>query len=54
MKFPLSWINDYVNISDISAEEFRYRMTMSGTMIEAAESLGKNIKNVVLGWGLMI
>ncbi|MCL2740218.1 MAG: phenylalanine--tRNA ligase subunit beta [Oscillospiraceae bacterium] len=49
MKFPLSWIYDFVDIRDISSEEFRHRMTMSGTMIEAITELGAGIKGVVLG-----
>lgn len=49
MKLPISWINDYTNISDVSAAEFAHGMTMSGSKVEGVENAGSEIKNVVVG-----
>ncbi|MBR2743388.1 MAG: phenylalanine--tRNA ligase subunit beta [Clostridia bacterium] len=48
MKTPLSWINDYVQVTDIDAREFCEAMTMSGSKVESFESAGDAIKNVVI------
>ncbi len=49
MKLPISWINDYTDISDISAAEFAHGMTMSGSKVEGVENAGGDIKHVVVG-----
>lgn len=49
MKTTLSWINDYVNIKDISVKEFVDRMTVTGSKVERIEKLGDDIKEVVTG-----
>ncbi len=49
MKTTLSWINDYVNIKDISVKEFVDRMTVTGSKVEKVEKLGDDIKEVVTG-----
>ena len=48
MKTPLSWINDYVQVTDIEAREFCEAMTMSGSKVESFESTGDSIQNVVI------
>ncbi|MBE7037497.1 MAG: phenylalanine--tRNA ligase subunit beta [Ruminococcaceae bacterium] len=49
MKFPVKWLNDYVDISDISIEKLAHEMTMSGSKVEGVENLGEEIQNVVVG-----
>ncbi len=49
MKFPISWLNDYVDISGVSAEEFAHAMTMSGSKVEGVENAGEEIEKVVVG-----
>ena len=49
MKVPLSWINDYVDIKDISPERYAEDMTMSGSKVEGVENTGENIEGVVTG-----
>ncbi len=49
MKFPISWLNDYVDIKDVSAKDFAHALTMSGSKVEGVENAGDEIKNVVVG-----
>ncbi|OQB13242.1 MAG: Phenylalanine--tRNA ligase beta subunit [Firmicutes bacterium ADurb.Bin193] len=49
MRVPLSWINDYVDIEDISPRDYAAALTMSGSMVERIECRGDNIINVVTG-----
>lgn len=49
MKIPVKWLNDYVDISDISIESLVHKMTMSGSKVEGVENLGEEIQNVVVG-----
>lgn len=49
MKFPISWLNDYVDINGITSEEFAHAMTMSGSKVEGVENAGEEIQNVVVG-----
>jgi len=49
MKFPISWLNDYVDIKDISAKDYAHALTMSGSKVEGVENAGDSIKNVVVG-----
>lgn len=49
MKLPMSWINDYTDIRDVSAAEFAHGMTMSGSKVEGVENAGGDIQNVVVG-----
>ena len=48
MKVPLKWLKDYVDI-DVSPREFAEGLTMSGSKVETVETLGEEIKNVVVG-----
>ena len=54
MKIPLSWLNEYIDLSDISVTELCQTMTMLGLEIESVEETGAEIKNVVVGHILSI
>ena len=49
MKLPLSWINDYTDISDISYKDYEHAMTMSGSKVEGFLDMAQDIKNVKTG-----
>lgn len=49
MKVPMSWFNDYTDISGISPKEYNDALTMSGSKVETIENMGADIKNVVTG-----
>ncbi len=49
MKFPISWLNDYVDIKDVGAKDFAHALTMSGSKVECVTNAGEEIKNVVVG-----
>lgn len=49
MKFPISWLNDYVDVKDISARDYAHALTMSGSKVEGVENAGDEINNVVVG-----
>lgn len=49
MKFPISWLNDYLDVKDISAAEYAAEMTMSGSKVEGVENKGDEIDKVVVG-----
>ena len=39
MKFPLSWIKDYVDIT-ISTDELVHKLTMAGLEVESVDYVG--------------
>ncbi len=43
------WVNDYVDVSDISDKEFADALTLSGSKVESYEKEGEFIKNIVVG-----
>ncbi len=49
MNTPLSWIKDYVPELDCTATEYSDRLTLSGTKVETAERLDKNLEKIVIG-----
>lgn len=49
MKLPLKWLNDYVDISDISVSELQAKLFSCGFEVEEVIEVGKDIKNVVVG-----
>ena len=49
MKTTLSWINDYVDIKDVSVKEFVDKMTYTGSKVERVSNLGEDISGVVVG-----
>ncbi len=40
MKLPISWLNEFVDVSDIPVEELAERLTRSGLQVEAIETSG--------------
>lgn len=49
MKIPMSWFNDYTDITGITPKEYNDALTMSGSKVETIENMGADIKNVVTG-----
>ncbi len=49
MNLPLSWLDDYLKLGDISPKEFCDAMTMSGSKVEGFEEIGKDLTGVVVG-----
>ena len=43
------WLNEFVDVSDISDREFDEAMTLSGSKVEGVTVEGQEIKNVVVG-----
>ena len=46
MKVSLEWLNDFVDLSDISAEQIAHELTMSGLEVEAIEKTGAVFTNI--------
>ena len=40
MKVPVSWLNEYVDVSDLSVKELSDKLTFSGVEVEAIEEVG--------------
>ena len=40
MKLPISWLNEYVDVSDIPVQELAERLTRSGLQVEGIETTG--------------
>ncbi len=49
MLVPVRWLNEYVNINDISSKELSDSLTLSGSNVESIESVDKGIEKVVVG-----
>lgn len=49
MKLPLYWLNDYVDISDISVEDLKNKLFSCGFEVEEVIENGKDISGVVVG-----
>ena len=49
MKLSLEWLNEFVDVSDISINKICDDITMSGSKVEDYEILADDIKNVVVG-----
>ena len=50
MKLSLQWLNKYVDLSDISAEQIADALPMLGLEVESVETTGmKKLDNVVVG-----
>ena len=54
MKVPLSWLREYVDLPAVSAHEIADKLTAAGLKLEGIESVGHEIKNVVVGEVLAI
>jgi len=40
MKVPVSWLNEYVDVSDLSVKELSDKLTFSGVEVEGIEEIG--------------
>lgn len=49
MKIPLTWLNEYIDLSDISVTELCETMTMLGLEIESVQDNGAELQNIVVG-----
>jgi len=49
MKVPMSWFNDYTDISGVTPKEYDHVLTMSGSKVEEVVNMGKEIDKVVTG-----
>jgi len=49
MKVPMSWFNDYTDISGVTPKEYAHALTMTGSKVEGVENLGAELNNVVTG-----
>ena len=50
MKVSYRWLNEYIDLSGIAAEELAERMTRGGIEIDGVESLNKGVSGVVVGY----
>lgn len=44
-----NWLNEFVDLKDITDKEFNDEMTLSGSKVETVERPDENLKNVVVG-----
>ncbi|MBE5744007.1 MAG: phenylalanine--tRNA ligase subunit beta [Clostridiales bacterium] len=49
MKLPLYWLNDYVDVSDVSVSELQEKLFSCGFEVEEVIENGKDISGVVVG-----
>ena len=47
MRIPLSWINEFVNIEDLSVDEIVNKLTLSGLEVEGIEKFGAKFTNII-------
>ncbi|MDQ3098448.1 MAG: phenylalanine--tRNA ligase subunit beta [bacterium] len=49
MLVPLSWLKEYVDISNIPIEELRKKMSSSGLAVERQHTVGEGINSIIIG-----
>ena len=49
MNTSLSWIKKYVPDLDVTAQEYTYAITLSGTKVEGFEVLDADLEKIVIG-----
>lgn len=49
MLVPLSWLQEYVDISNIPLDELRKKMSACGLAVERQHSVGEKLENIVIG-----
>lgn len=49
MKVPMSWFNDYTDMSGITPKQYAHELTMSGSKVEGVENAGDSLNKVVTG-----
>ena len=47
MKLPVSWLAEYIDISDLSVRDLADRITFAGIEIEGIEESGPKFDNIV-------
>ena len=47
MKISLEWLNEYVDITDLTVEQIVHELTMSGLEVEGVETTGAKFTNIV-------
>ncbi len=47
MKISLEWLNEFVDISDLSVEQIVHELTMSGLEVEEIEKIGAKFTNII-------
>ncbi|PRO64958.1 phenylalanine--tRNA ligase subunit beta [Alkalicoccus urumqiensis] len=50
MLVSLKWLGEYVDISDLTAEELAEQLTLHGVEVDAVHSLGAEISNLTVGY----
>ncbi|MHB9041299.1 MAG: phenylalanine--tRNA ligase subunit beta, partial [Melioribacteraceae bacterium] len=50
MKISLNWLNDYINLKDISLEDILDKLTYAGLEVEEVEDQAKNYANMIVGF----
>ncbi len=48
MKISYRWLNDYIDLKDISAEELKDRLTFAGIEVEAVSVIGEALDQVIV------
>ena len=55
MRIPISWLNEYVNVSDLSVQELSDKLTFSGVEVEAIETDGPTLdEHFVVGEAVLL
>ena len=49
MKVPMSWLNDYTDMTGITPKQYAHELTMSGSKVEGVENAGDSLQKVVTG-----
>lgn len=47
MQISLEWLNDFIDLHDISAEQIAHELTMSGLEVEEIETAGPKFSNII-------
>ena len=46
MKISLEWLNEYIDLSDVTPEQIAHELTMSGLEVEEIEKAGPKFSNI--------
>ena len=46
MKISLEWLNEYIDLSDVTPEQIAHELTMSGLEVEEIEKTGPKFSNI--------
>ena len=47
MQISLEWLNEFIDLKDVSAEQIAHELTMSGLEVEEIETIGPKFSNIV-------